>query len=347
MFWHHSFIYSTSWEDFEVDKSYMHYYHSDTVLTLTGGGCNAIHAAMSGANVHCVDFNSAQNHLLLLKLACASHSYNTLWNSFGSGDVCPPEEVFLSLPPASQTFWSNKKHYFSPTKRFYCYGGMGLLINLLRRFNWNINLQTQRQIVYRINSSRFIRFLCNFRFPLIKKSILWYICGIPRNQINLITQHDNRTLFEYLQRILNVFISIPISSNHFYFLCTHSHYTKTCCPPYLQEKNYTCVQGASQRVHTHHNTFLNALKSGLYTKVVLMDHLDWLHHDEYTAVAKALHTHVAPNGRILLRSASLKPPYISVLIDYGFSMTLINSHSTHSVCDKVNMYASTYVGIRN
>ena len=345
MFWHHTFIYSTSWEDYDVDRLYMHYKKSDNVLTLTGGGCNAIHVAMHGANVYCVDMNHAQNHLLELKLMCAMHSYEALWNAFGSGHECC-DDALMTLSDDAQTFWKSKKHYFSPHKPLYCHGGMGLIINIVRRMNWNITLRQQQNIVDMLCNSRLLKFLCNVRIVFLKKWLLWYICGIPRKQYNLIVQHDKRTLFEYLQRILNVFVTIPIHDNHYYYLCTHGRYSKGCCPAYLREGNYDIVKSCVENVHIFTDTFINVLRQRTYTKVILMDHMDWLSNEECAQLVYVLNRSVVHKGRILLRSASLKPPYIDLLEKNGFAMSLINSHSTHTVCDKVNMYASTYIGTK-
>ena len=77
-----------------------------------------------------------------------------------------------------------------------------------------------------------------------------------------------------------------------------------------------------------------------------MDHIDWLNEKDVLTLCYLLDTQVLPGGRILLRSASLNPPYLR-LLKRSFSMSIVNTHKTHYVCDKINMYASTYVGIKN
>lgn len=62
-----SFIYSISWEDYNVDKDIMDYNCEDNIITLTGGGCNALNMCLTCATVNCVDMNPAQNHLVDLK----------------------------------------------------------------------------------------------------------------------------------------------------------------------------------------------------------------------------------------------------------------------------------------
>ena len=60
---------------------------SDTVLTLTSGGCNALNLLLHGAGaVVSVDCNPAQSSLLELKKAAINQlSYADVWAMFGEG----------------------------------------------------------------------------------------------------------------------------------------------------------------------------------------------------------------------------------------------------------------------
>jgi hypothetical protein len=60
---------------------------SDTVLTLTSGGCNALNLLLHGAgHVVSVDCNPAQSSLLELKrTAIAQLPYEDVWKMFGEG----------------------------------------------------------------------------------------------------------------------------------------------------------------------------------------------------------------------------------------------------------------------
>lgn len=60
---------------------------SDTVLTLTSGGCNALNLLLHGAgHVVSVDCNPAQSSLLELKRAAlANLPYEDVWAMFGEG----------------------------------------------------------------------------------------------------------------------------------------------------------------------------------------------------------------------------------------------------------------------
>ena len=175
----------------------------------------------------------------------------------------------------------------------------------------------------------------------------WYIQGVPNRQLELIIKRDGRSLQEYLSRTLDVFDSYDISDNHYYYLCQYGNYSKTTCPLYLKEDNYQTLVQNLDNITIAHGTFMRSLYLGSYTKVVLMDHMDWNTHTENEALCILLQSHITRNGKILLRSASLNPPHITLLKSYGFNMSCINSHANDHVCDKVNMYASTWIGVKN
>ena len=353
MFWHHSFIYSISWEDFSVDTQLMDYNSQDTVITLCGGGCNALSTLLYDATVYAVDANPAQCHLLELKSACALHSHSMLWNTFGSPVhlKTPLSELNIELGDSAAKFWKSKAHYLN-NKGLYMHGGMGWAVWLLSKFNWSFRgLHQQIAFVNKVayvahtrifNAVAWVVYTLKLHVPLC-----WYILGVPFNQLRLI-ENDKRSILNYVLSTMKVFTTIPIEDNGYYYLVTHGMFLEKNCPMYLKRTNYQKLQHSlrNKRLHICNDVFVNTLQERMYTKAVLMDHMDWLSTDEQTELAEILESHIVPTGRIILRSASLNPSYIAILSDHGFVMAKINSHETHTVCDKVNMYASTFLGIK-
>ena len=76
-----------------------------------------------------------------------------------------------------------------------------------------------------------------------------------------------------------------------------------------------------------------------------MDHVDWL--DEATArdVARALGAQVISGGRVILRSASLSPPYVKFIAAEGFDVKCLQ-RADQGYMDRVNSYASFYVCVK-
>jgi len=343
-------IYTTAWEDFDMDMQIMNYKPGDIVLTLTGGGCNALNVLCQGSHVNCVDMNKHQNMLMKLKLACIMNSYETLWKAFGDGCECKLDT--LEISDSTRTFFS-KKDYFTKKRTIYTHGGMGIAVRLLKLFNWRFQSITEQKefVSFCFNILNASTFFLNIIFSVmdffsLTNVILWYISGVPKRQIDLITERDERSIIEYLKHVANVFCEIKLDNNHYYYLVTHGKYTKDCCPLYLKEENYeTLIKSVSQgSIEIKDGTFLESLQQKLYSKVILMDHMDWNDVLYNTNLARALSINCS--DMILLRSASVFPPYIEILTNYGFLMECINSHCTHNVCDKVNTYASTWVGYR-
>ena len=75
-----------------------------------------------------------------------------------------------------------------------------------------------------------------------------------------------------------------------------------------------------------------------------MDSMDWF--DPNTTAASnqvcALNRALKPNGKVLLRSAGLKPWYVTVFEKHGFSTKRVAARLPGMCVDRVNMYASTW-----
>jgi len=344
---HHTFIYSTSWEDYDVDKVVMKYNEDDTILTLTSGGCNAIHEASNGAKVYSVDLNKAQNYLLELKIACIKYDYDTLWKAFGLGAECDIEKVGNYMSENAKRFWEKKHYYFNPNKTLYYRGGTGYITSVLSFFNFKFDTLFHQYIsIFTFFNKPIVKFLISIGYyTKMYRFISWYCFGVPMKQLDLITNHDKRTLTDYFHCYLRVFNKYKIQENHYYKVYTEGKYSKECCPLYLKEESYELIKKNVNNITILYCSFSAALAQRKYTKVILMDHVDWLEQRQMEILCELLKTQVLPEGKILLRSASLRPRYIS-LLERSFRMILVNSYETEQVCDAINMYASTWVGVK-
>jgi betaine lipid synthase len=103
--------------------------------------------------------------------------------------------------------------------------------------------------------------------------------------------------------------------------------------------------GGTKRLDVRTGTFLDALRSERYTKVVLMDHVDWLEAPCQHELAATLRERVAPGGKVIWRSASNAPPYAGVIAEHGFDVRRLQV-ATDGYMDRVNMYSSFYCAVR-
>ena len=54
---------------------------------------------------------------------------------------------------------------------------------------------------------------------------------------------------------------------------------------------------------------------------------------------------VLPGGRVIWRSAAVRPPYVKLIEQAGFDVKCLQL-ADHGCMDRVNMYSSFYVAVR-
>jgi len=143
--------------------------------------------------------------------------------------------------------------------------------------------------------------------------------------------------------------SLLKDDNYFYLLCLTGRYTFECCPDYLQppviEGLKTTRALESFRIHTDTvEQVLGRLTPQTLTKVILMDHMDWMDLDgvearkEIVALRKAMKL----GGEVMFRSAAKTPWYVRLYEEEGFKCHPVAIREGNSI-DRINMYASTWI----
>ena len=373
-----TFIYSLSWEDPRTDEPILKVGKGDVVLTLTSGGCNTLDLAAQGADlVVSVDMNPAQSALLELKVLAIRHlAYEDLWLMFGKGVHPDIERVFeRDLAPwmseGALKFWNRKMYYFQ--SGFYYHGAMGVVIRCahwvqvlcgmrghFRKFVDAPSQEAQIAVWESFWAYRFItalpeRLLALFQlcltWLLLNRLVCWMGLGVPPRQYALIAS-DGRDICEYAATTFDGAARKTrlATENYFYRACIWGSFSKECCPAYLKPDIYKTLKGgAVDRVKIATNTFLGELYARRFTRVILMDHVDWLDDTAVAELARGLQKQVVPGGRIIWRSASLNPPYGNVFQKHGFKIECVHrvtDKDQEGCIDRVNMYASFWLGIR-
>lgn len=369
-----TFLYTQSWEDPEPDMVEMDINPKDTVLTLTSGGCNALNLLLHGAGeVVSVDCNPAQTALLELKaVAIQQLDFENVWQLFGEGVHPHIEEIFERrlapfLSQTSNNFWSQRLWYFK--QGLYYQGGMGKLCWVLqclmvllgfgktvRRLANAPTLAEQQRIYDESIIVRFIKhgpkllvwFFCKVvSFLMFNRVVLWFGGGVPGKQYELIKK-DGIPIENYIARTIDGVAenSHLRRSNYFYYNCLTGKFLRDNCPSYLKEANFNVLKaGAIDRLTVCTGTFMGELMSRKYTKIILMDHLDWMSHAQHVEYAEALAKQVRPGGIVIWRSAALVPPYAEVIRQAGFDVRCVG-RADQQYMDRVNMYSSFYVAKR-
>lgn len=369
-----TFLYTQSWEDPRPDMEVMDINEKDVCLTLTSGGCNALNLLLHGAKqVVSVDCNPAQSALLQLKqVAIQQLEYEDVWQLFGEGRHPHARELFERklapwLSQASYHFWRQRLHYFD--QGLYYQGGMGTLCWVIQIMLKCIGMGAS---VKRITSARtieeqveiweslwWVRFFTAaprllmaavnwlLSLVLLNRFVLWYGGGVPCKQYELIVK-DGLTMPEYCGRTMAgvAYSSCLRTDNYFYYNCLTGKFERDNCPAYLTKAGFKKLKaGAIKGLNVTTGCFMSELKARKYTKVILMDHIDWM--DEPTAKAETdvLAQQVLPGGIVIWRSAALDPPYAKYIKDAGFDVRCVR-RASEGYMDRVNMYSSFFMAVR-
>ena len=367
-----TFLYHQCWEDPDVDAPFLDIQESDTCLTLTSGGCNTLHLLLHGAKeVVSVDVNPAQTALLELKAVVAKHTdYETFWKMFGEGKHEDIDTLYASklapfLSTVSKNFWNKKKHYFK--SGLYNHGSMGkvsiIINNLCKMLGINVHalvnsedMTEQKEVwnstVESLTSKKaMIQSVVTKLFGLVflNKIAVWYGGGVPAKQLEKI-KADKTSITDYVMRCLDgVFKHSHINTeNYFYLNILMGKYTPECCPSYLKPENFKRLNedGLLHRLVISNDFFLNELRKRRYDKVILMDHTDWQTKEDTEYLASVLSEQVRPGGRVIMRSAGLRPIFVDQMESHGFHIYHSQTIDKTPFMDRVNMYASFYVFTR-
>lgn len=347
-----TFLYSISWEDARRDKDVLDIDEYDVVLTLTGGGDNVFNYVLDGAHqVHTVDLNESQYHLMALKLYAVQHcTQKDFWDLFGQGKTGNLHvllaDAYLNKHITEETmlFWKSRAHYFR--QGLYYQGSMGNIV-------WFVKSMGLGSLVYgkhvdlsswwfKACMTVFQYFLKLFSVVLVNTRAMWNLCGCPENQIKMITKDDNMNLGDFIyDALLPVFEQTDIENdNHYYYLIFNGCFSKDNCPDYLLEENRETLKKDSVRIHNHHGSLIEQLRKQMYSKVILMDHMDWMEIPYIEELASALKTQVVTYGKIIFRSASKNPWFMYVFHKAGFVSVRLDVCTKGQLMDRVNTYAS-------
>ncbi len=334
-------VYNTCWEDPRLDKTALELTSDDSLLVITSAGCNALSYALTDLKrVYAIDMNPRQNALLDLKMAgIRSLDYWTFFRMFGIGRLDGVKAIYRAklrdqLNDWSRRYWDKRiKRFFAGKRRsFYFCGTSGafarafnVYIDRVARFRLAANdlfeaesVEEQRKIWYgRIREKLWSRLV---KYMMDRDTTLSML-GVPRAQRMQIENQYEGGIIKFIQDGLDaVFAELPISDNYFWRVYATGSYTPTCCPEYLEEKNFEALKaGLVDKVSTHTDTvegFLRKNEDVTISRYVLLDHMDWLSDRYYDALVSewdAIIKRSAPNTRILWRSGGLRTEYIDTV----------------------------------
>ncbi|KAK8072078.1 hypothetical protein PG996_005426 [Apiospora saccharicola] len=211
------------------------------------------------------------------------------------------------------------------------------------------------------------------RFVVSQESFLWTALGVPKNQLAVIeadhavsdavigskpTAKNTRShaIWHFMVDTLDPMVEsthIP-GDNPYYLVCLDGKFSKKCHPDYLTRQAHARLSrpGAFDglRIHTDEiDEVIARIAPGTLTVAVVMDSMDWFDPETDAAARqiRKLNRALKMGGRVMLRSAGLKPWYVAVFEEHGFSAKCHGSRKGGKCIDRVNMYASCWIMTKN
>ncbi|KIX02343.1 uncharacterized protein Z518_08284 [Rhinocladiella mackenziei CBS 650.93] len=380
------YIYAFNWEDPKVDRQLLNITQDDVILAITSAGDNILDYLLEKPKrIHAVDLNPNQNHLLELKVAAfTALPHSDVWQLFGEGQHPDFRNLLLQkLSPhmSSQAFqyWLNKAYIFTSPGGLYESGGSRHAIKLVRWLFKLFGLTTKVRTICKVetlNEQReiwpYIRSLL-LSWPLHKAVVstewwAWKAAGVPPAQHALIiNDYARRTnlpktkklfgeaVWQYVVDTLDPVVETTQISrdNYFYYLCLQGKFSRKCHPRYLGVKAHATLSRPDTfdglRIHTDEIMEVIArISPSTLTIAILMDSMDWFNPLENAALEQviALNKVLKLGGRVLFRSAALRPWYTQIFEKHGFETKCVGRRDSGKCIDRVNMYASTWICIK-
>ncbi|KAI0099213.1 S-adenosyl-L-methionine-dependent methyltransferase [Nemania sp. FL0031] len=207
------------------------------------------------------------------------------------------------------------------------------------------------------------------KFVVSQESFLWTALGVPKNQLAILeadhavsevvcgpnpTAKNTRShaIWQYMVDTLDPMVESThiAADNPYYLVCLDGKYSQQCHPDYLSPKAHARLSRPDAldnlRIHTDEiEEVLARIGPGTLTVAVVMDSMDWFDPGSEAAASQItkLNRALKMGGRVMLRSAGLKPWYLKEFAKLGFSTKCMGSRKGGACIDRVNMYASCWI----
>ncbi|EMR66550.1 putative 3-amino-3-carboxypropyl transferase protein [Eutypa lata UCREL1] len=162
----------------------------------------------------------------------------------------------------------------------------------------------------------------------------------------------SHAIWEYMVSTLDPVVESThvAADNPYYLVCLDGQFSRRCHPDYLSKEAHGRLSrpGALDglRIHTDEiDEVIARVAPGTLTVAVVMDSMDWFDPGSGAAVSQItkLNRALKMGGRVLLRSAGLRPWYVDEFERRGFVAKCHGARRDGACIDRVNMYASCWI----
>lgn len=312
-----TYIYNICWEDPAVDHEILKISNDDVIFRICSAGDIVLDYAIEGpSKIVVCDMNQHQLWLFELKIRMLRDpklTYEEWWAIWGDSNVDVALRVWKrmrhTMSGSGRKWWDGRiERVFR--KGFATSGSTGFAVKMFLPFL----MYTVGFNIKEWAESGFSHEYIQKNYHVIENSALWFrrlfpgvlapFAGVPPNQIG-----PEFYTVEFYEGILKEIFLDPEFGSHNYFwrfYCERGYKDQTCCPRTLQEKHFDALRENASCFEWHHATVqetMERVKPHTFTKLVLLDHMDWMPntmvHDEWIALQRA----TQPGAKILWRSA--------------------------------------------
>ena len=348
-----TYIYNICWEDPAVDHQILKISKDDVIFRICSAGDIVLDYAIEGpAKIVVCDMNQHQLYLFELKIRMLRDpnlTYDEWWAIWGSSDAETATKVWKRMRhtmSADARAWWDPRIQKTFAKGFATSGSTGFCAKMIIPFlMWMCGFDVQAWA-----ETGFSHEYISKNSHVLERSAVWFrrlfpcilapFAGVPPNQIG--PEFYTTEFYESILR--EIFLDPDFgSSNYFYrFYYEGGYKDQTCCPRTLQREYFEPLCANAGCFEWHHATVqdtMERVKPHSFTKLVLLDHMDWmpnqLVHDEWVALQRA----TLPGAQILWRSAFTKmddKPFFNNLDIEDLSPRWYSK-------DRVKMYPGTFL----
>jgi S-adenosylmethionine-diacylglycerol 3-amino-3-carboxypropyl transferase len=254
-------IFTHNWEDAAIDEKVLKIKSSDTVFTITSGGCNSLgFLRFNPASIYCVDINPAQNYLMELKKAAFKElDYETCMAFFGLNKCKERKKIFALLQKYlsqdASDFWYKQREVIAKgiimNGRYEQFVKIaGSLLRLLqgrrkvKTFFTLSSIEEQKKFYEERWDNKRWRWIFNTMFN--KKRLA------KKGLVNDYFQFDDGSSSfseSFYKRASHVMKDIAVESNYFIALYFLGHYlNRQNVPEYLREENFSAIKSNIDKI---------------------------------------------------------------------------------------------------
>ena len=315
-----TYIYNICWEDPAVDHEILKISNDDVIFRICSAGDIVLDYAIElPKKIVVCDMNQHQLWLFELKIGMLRDphlTYDEWWAIWGSSDVTVAMKVWKrmrhTMSSGGRKWWDGRiERVFR--QGFATTGSSGFAAKFLIPFLMYV-------VGFDIKAwaeTGFSHSYISENYHMIERSARWFrrlfpgilapFAGVPPNQIG--PEFYTTEFYEGILR--EIFLDPDFGrTNYFYrFYYEQGYKDQTCCPRTLQKQHFEALKKGSYCFEWHHATVqetMERVQQHSFTKLVLLDHMDWMPnqmvHDEWVALQRA----TVPGALVLWRSVFTK-----------------------------------------